>query len=99
MHPGEVKSFGGAKPFRKALSPLGKYGKWILSHNAVVKVNDVLFCHAGLTSTVAKMSLAEINQAVRRLQEQRRRRASRWVQRFQWGPLSSISMMKGADGI
>lgn len=66
VHPGEVKAFGGAAEYRKAMGPQGTYGQWIRSHNAAVKVNDVLFVHAGITASCARRSLAAINQAVRR---------------------------------
>ena len=62
---GEYKAFGGEDEYRKAMSVTGKYGRWIRSHNAVIKINDVLFCHAGLTPPFARMSLAEINKSVR----------------------------------
>jgi hypothetical protein len=62
---GEYKAFGGEEEYRKAMSATGKYGRWIRSHNAVIKINDVLLCHAGLTPPFARMSLAEINKSVR----------------------------------
>jgi len=65
VHPGEVKALGGEKGFRQAMSPKGKYGKWICGHNAVIKINDLLFVHAGLRASFARMSMAQINKAVR----------------------------------
>jgi hypothetical protein len=65
VHEDEIKAFGGEEEYRKAMSAKGKYGRWIRGHNAVIKINDVLFCHAGITPPYAKMTLAEINQAVR----------------------------------
>jgi hypothetical protein len=65
VHEGETKAFGGEDEYRQAMSAKGKYGRWIRSHNAVIKINDVLFAHAGITPPYAKMSLAEINKAVR----------------------------------
>ena len=65
VHPGEVESFGGEEQFRKAMSAEGKYGKWIRSHDAVVKINDVLFVHGGLRAAYADMSLEEINATIR----------------------------------
>ena len=65
VHPGEVESFGGTEQFRKAMSAEGKYGKWIRSHDAVVKINDVLFLHGGLRAEYADMSLEEINATIR----------------------------------
>jgi len=65
VHPGEPKAFGGPAAYRKAMSPTGKYGKWIRSHDTVLKVDDTLFVHAGLTAAYADTSAAEINKAVR----------------------------------
>ncbi len=62
---GEVEALGGPEAFRKAFSATGKYGKWIRGHKTVVKINDVLFCHGGLTPETARLSLAQINKAVR----------------------------------
>jgi len=66
VHPGEEKAFGGAEAFRKAMGPEGRYGRWIRSHNAIVKINDILFVHAGLRADYLDRSLAEINETVRR---------------------------------
>jgi len=66
LHPGEIKAFGTDDDFRKAMSAQGAYGKWIRSHNAVIQINDVLFAHAGLLPTTARMSLREINDAIRK---------------------------------
>ena len=65
VHEGESNAFGGEEPYRQAVSAKGKYGRWIRGHNAVIKINDVLFAHAGITPPFAKMSLAEINKSVR----------------------------------
>jgi hypothetical protein len=62
---GEIKAFGGENEYRQAMSAKGKYGQWIRSHNAAIKINDLLFAHAGITPPLAKMSLAEINKAIR----------------------------------
>ena len=66
VHPGEVKALGGAEEFRKAMSAQGKYGKWIRTHNAAIRINDLLFVHAGITPVCARLSLAQINKAIRR---------------------------------
>jgi len=66
VHPGEIKSFGGQESFRKAMSRDGWYGRWIRSHNAVVRIDNILFCHAGITPRFADLTLREINRAVRR---------------------------------
>ncbi|MCJ7580995.1 MAG: metallophosphoesterase [Candidatus Aminicenantes bacterium] len=41
------------------------YGRWILNHNVVVKINDVIFVHAGITEPYSKMSLEDINKIYR----------------------------------
>lgn len=64
-HPAELEAFGGAEAYRKALSPQGRYGKWLRSHNTVIRINGTLFVHGGLTAAYARMSLREINDAVR----------------------------------
>jgi hypothetical protein len=49
---------------RVAFAPDGKYGKWIRSHNAVIRINDSLFMHGGLGPAYAALSVAQINQQV-----------------------------------
>ena len=48
------------------LAPRGKYGKWIRSHNAVVKINDILFLHGGIGPKYATLPLRAINETVRK---------------------------------
>lgn len=50
---------------RSHLGPSGDYGKWISSHNAVIKINDTLFLHAGISSKYAAYGIDQINQQVR----------------------------------
>ena len=51
---------------REAFGPLGKYGKWLLSHDTVIRINDTLYSHAGVSPQYAGMSLVAINDAVRK---------------------------------
>lgn len=50
---------------RLAFGPNGKYGKWIRGHNAVIKINETLFVHGGISPKFAGLSLREINETVR----------------------------------
>lgn len=50
---------------RELFSPDGKYGKWIRSHDTVIRINDVLYSHAGLSAKYAAYSLDEINRRIR----------------------------------
>jgi hypothetical protein len=65
IHPGEDAAFGGRAAYLKAMSAEGVYGRWIRSHNTVIKINDVLFVHGGLAPWHAGLSLDQINDAVR----------------------------------
>ncbi len=65
LHPREPDAYGGLEAFRKAMGPDGIYGRWIRRHDTVIKINDVLFVHGGLSSEYAGRSLKEINDAVR----------------------------------
>ncbi|MBZ5577441.1 MAG: metallophosphoesterase [Acidobacteriia bacterium] len=48
----------------QAFSPQGKYGKWLRQHNAIVRINDVVFLHGGIGPKYASRTLAEINQTI-----------------------------------
>ncbi len=48
-----------------AFSPQGKYGAWILTHNAIVKIDGTLFLHGGISPKYQGRDLHEINQAIR----------------------------------
>jgi hypothetical protein len=50
---------------RAAFSPRGRYGAWITGHNAVIKVNDTLFVHGGLSDRFAAVELARLNDSIR----------------------------------
>ena len=49
---------------RVAYSSQGVYGKWIRSHNAVVKINDTIFLHGGISPRYVSMTLKQINDAI-----------------------------------
>ncbi len=65
VHPGELKAFHGEERLRRALGPDGEYGTWIRGHNAVIRINDVLFLHGGISPSYADHSIAQINASVR----------------------------------
>lgn len=49
---------------REAWSPSGRYGRWITRHNAVIRINDTLFLHAGLGPSFAAAPRPAMNAAV-----------------------------------
>src|SRR5580704_12037578 len=50
---------------RQAFQPDGKYGKWIRQQNAIIKINDAVFLHGGISQKYATATRAEINTKVR----------------------------------
>jgi len=50
----------------RALAPEGEYGKWLRGHDALVKIDGILFLHGGISPALAATPCAEINATVRR---------------------------------
>lgn len=50
---------------RQAFAPDGKYGKWILSHNVAIKINDVIFSHGDFSEKFSAIPIPEINERIR----------------------------------
>ena len=50
---------------RFQFGPNGKYGDWIRGHNAVIKINDILFLHGGISPKHVNDSIRRINETVR----------------------------------
>ena len=50
---------------RRAWSPTGEFGAWVLQHNAVVRINRNLFLHAGISPQIVGMSATQINEQIR----------------------------------
>jgi hypothetical protein len=48
----------------RALGPDGSYGKWLRTLPAVIRIDDILFLHGGISAELAARSLAEINRAL-----------------------------------
>jgi hypothetical protein len=49
----------------KSLDREGEYGKWLLGLPAMVKVNDVVFVHGGVTVETAALGVDEVNRLLR----------------------------------
>jgi len=41
------------------------YGKWIIEHNAIIRINDTIFVHGGVSKRFSTWSLEKINNAYR----------------------------------
>jgi hypothetical protein len=50
---------------RLAFSPRGKYGRWILSHNAAVRLDGIVFSHGDWSEAMSALGIAEVNRRVR----------------------------------
>jgi Calcineurin-like phosphoesterase len=55
----------GCREFRAALSPQGKVGRWLVSHDSAVVVNGNLFVHGGLNRDYGLIPLRDLNDRVR----------------------------------
>lgn len=42
-----------------------KYGKWLLGHNAVIKINDIVFVHGGVSERFSEWKIEDINDRLR----------------------------------
>jgi len=49
---------------RMAFGPKGAYGKWIRSHSAVIKINDAIYLHGGISPRYVTMPLNKINEMI-----------------------------------
>jgi hypothetical protein len=56
----------GAVELRRAYAPDGPYGRWIRSHNSIIRINDTLFVHGGVSPKMLGMTLSQINETIRR---------------------------------
>jgi len=50
---------------RQAFAANGKYGRVVVEHDAIVKVNDILFLHGGLSAKFAGTPIATMNRRIR----------------------------------
>ncbi|MCY3020567.1 MAG: metallophosphoesterase [Planctomycetota bacterium] len=66
LHEGEAEAYGGMDAFAETMGPRGKYGKWLRGSPAIIRINDVLFVHGGLSAAYGALPLAEINARVSR---------------------------------
>jgi hypothetical protein len=49
---------------RRIWDKSGRFGKWVRKHNAVIKINDILFAHGGLGPGYATRRISGINEEV-----------------------------------
>eukprot|EP00667_Euglena_gracilis_P013558 EG_transcript_13994 len=64
-HKGEVDSFGGVQGRLEAFGERGPY-RWVRQLDSITLLGRSLFVHAGVTPTLAKFSISELNDEVRR---------------------------------
>lgn len=55
----------GAIELRDAFQPRGEYGKWLLTHDTMIRINGIVFMHAGTNPEVASLGCERINDRVR----------------------------------
>jgi hypothetical protein len=42
-----------------------KYGSWLLKHNAVIKINDIVFVHGGINEKYSRWNIETLNERLR----------------------------------
>ena len=50
---------------RLAWQPGGEMAKWVSNHNTIIRINDVLFLHGGLSVDLLPLSMTDINEQIR----------------------------------
>ena len=50
--------------YREAMSPEGKYGKWLRQHSAVAKISDTIFLHGGIHPNLISLNLEQTNKQI-----------------------------------
>jgi hypothetical protein len=50
---------------RLQFAPEGTYGKWIIGHNTVIKIDDLLFLHGGISPAYVSIPIQQINDRIR----------------------------------
>ena len=66
VSPKDVEEFGGKEARIQAFSPHGEWFEWILTHNAVAKVDNTVFVHGGISTTYSKMGIEGLNEAIKK---------------------------------
>jgi hypothetical protein len=54
----------GFAEYKQAFGPNGQYGKWIRSHNVVIRINDTLYSHGGISPEFLSTPIAKINKTI-----------------------------------
>jgi hypothetical protein len=54
----------GFAEYKEAFGPNGQYGKWIRAHNVVIRVNDTLYSHGGISPEFLSKPIATINKTI-----------------------------------
>ena len=58
-----MKRGEGREAYMRSL--MGVYGPWLLSRNSVIKIDDIVFAHGGISEKYSTLPLEDINEAIR----------------------------------
>jgi len=56
----------GQVEMRLEFGPEGEYGRWLRQHDAMVRIDGVVFLHGGVSPAVAPLGCREVNETIRR---------------------------------
>ena len=65
VSPQDIRSFGSKEQRIQAFSSSGEWRTWILEHDAVAQIEDIIFVHGGVSLAYADKSAAELSQEIR----------------------------------
>jgi hypothetical protein len=82
---------------RFAFSQAGTYGKWLRQKNTVIRIDEVLFLHGGISPRYTSMSIHDINELVRADLMKSPAEAVRGILTDPEGPLWYRAMTQGPE--
>jgi len=65
VSPGDIEDFGSIEARKAAFAPNGALGSWLLSLNAVVQIEGMVFVHGGVSARYAEQGAAGLSAQIR----------------------------------
>jgi hypothetical protein len=76
---------------RRAFSPEGRYGSWMVEHATLTIINDSLYVHGGISSEDAAAGIEKLNRQVRRDLVEHHRQREALIEAGWLGPLTPLN--------
>ena len=56
----------GSIEMQRAFGPTGEYGRWLRQRDTMIRINDIVFVHGGISPSVAALGCEQVNATVRK---------------------------------